>query len=1033
MAITKIGERPAHWIWGGVTALLMTLLAFGALRAYEEHEAAAEFQVTALEKLDRLQVNIQTALNELLDLGAYFDASGAIDRQTFTRLARPILEAKPYIQALGWEPRVSFAQRAAYTAQARRDGFPDFDFTESLKQGTMISAPARADYYPVYFIVPYHGNEKAQGFNLASDPARREALQHAIDSGEMSATARITFVQETRGQYGFLVFRPVYRGGVLPATLEQRRREVLGTASCIFKIGDIVEGEEGKGPSRIQYVVFDNDASAETRVLYPKVLDPVSARLIAGGDSLARHMLVAGRDWTLVALPRAGAYRPNREGSALVLALGLLVSFLWSINLRQRSLKHAVIERTVEERTRELNQERLRVQAILKTASDGIHILNADGLLIMANESFLNMLGYDDSVIGKLNVSEWDTTGALDSLRTQYGGLMATHEHRMFETQHRRRDGTLFDVEISASGIKIDGVGYLYAAARDITERKQAEQMLRISAIAFESQEGMVVTDVDSTILRINRAFTEITGYAEAEVVGRQMRLLQSGRHDSAFYAEMWKTLRVNGAWQGEIWNRRKSGEAYPEWLTITAVRNPAGAVTHYVGTLSDITRRKAAEDEVRQLAFFDPLTQLPNRRLLHDRLQQALLACSRTGASGALLFIDLDNFKTLNDTLGHDVGDKLLEQVALRLIACVRDNDTVARLGGDEFVVMLEGLSPNAGAAAAATEVVGRKILAAIAAPYQLDGHDCHSTASVGATLFDPQENAIDELLKRADLAMYEAKSGGRNTLRFFDPGLQAAVNAHATLEAALHDGLRDHAFILHYQAQVDDAGVIVGAEALLRWQHPSLGLLPPSQFIAQAEANGLIIPIGQWVLCQACECLLAWARQPALAHLTLAVNVSARQFHQADFADQVLEILEQSGADPRQLKLELTESVLLDDIEDAIAKMQVLRSKGVKFSLDDFGTGYSSLSYLQRLPLDQLKIDRSFVEGILSSANDDAIAKTIVALAQTLRLAVIAEGVETQAQRDFLALIGCRSYQGFLFSRPLPLSDFEQLVARG
>ncbi len=565
---------------------------------------------------------------------------------------------------------------------------------------------------------------------------------------------------------------------------------------------------------------------------------------------------------------------------------------------------------------------------------------------------------------------------------------------------------------------------------RDITQRTLAQQQMRIAAAAFEAQEGMFVTDASKTILRVNQAFTQITGYSAADAVGQTPKLLSSGRHDAAFYAAMTESIARSGCWQGEIWNRRKNGELYPQWLTITAVKNPAAEVSHYVSTLTDITSRKEAEDEIRNLAFFDPLTRLPNRRLLLDRLRQALVASERSGHEGALLFIDLDNFKTLNDTLGHDKGDLLLQQVAQRLSTCVREGDTVARLGGDEFVLMLEDLSALPQEAAPQAKAVGEKILTSLNRAYLLAGHVYHSTPSIGISLFNHHQSSVEELLKRADLAMYEAKAAGRNTLRFFDPEMQAVVTARATLEADLREALQQHQFDLHYQAQVDADGRLTGAEALLRWQHPQRGLVAPADFIPLAEESGLILPLGQWVLETACAQLASWAQQEASAHLTLSVNVSARQLQQPDFVLQVLAALDRCGANPHRLRLELTESLLLQNVEDCIGKMHLLKARGIHFALDDFGTGYSSLSYLKRLPLDQLKIDLSFVRDALTDPDDAIIAGAIVALARSLGLEVIAEGVETEAQRHFLAGRGCLAYQGYLFGAPLAPAEFAQLL---
>ena len=553
---------------------------------------------------------------------------------------------------------------------------------------------------------------------------------------------------------------------------------------------------------------------------------------------------------------------------------------------------------------------------------------------------------------------------------------------------------------------------------------------LRIAAITFESQQGVIVTDPETLILRANQSFIAMTGYGAEELVGETPRILQSGRQNKAFYAAMWDEIERTGAWQGEIWNRRKDGAIAPEWLTITAVKGESGEVTHYVGTYIDITARKAAEEEIRLLAFYDPLTGLPNRRLQRDRLQQAVVASGRSGQYGAVLFIDLDNFKILNDTLGHNLGDVLLQQVAGRLTKCVRQGDTVARLGGDEFVVMLEDLSGQAGDAAAYARQLGEKILATLNHPYDLSGQAWYSTPSIGITLFGVQAIAVDELMKQADLAMYQAKLAGRNTVRFFDQDMQRVVSARVELIESLRVALVEQQFVLHYQPQVDGTGRVIGAEALVRWEHPQRGRVSPADFIPAAEESGLIVPLGSWVLETACRQLAVWAAEPTLSSLVVAVNVSARQFGHPDFVAQVKTAIAGSGVNPQRLKLELTESLLVDNVEATIAKMTALKALGVSFALDDFGTGYSSLSYLKRLPLDQLKIDQSFVRDVLCDSNDAAIARTIVALGQSLGLSVIAEGVETEAQREFLAHHGCPLYQGYLFSRPVPAAEFVDRV---
>ena len=696
-----------------------------------------------------------------------------------------------------------------------------------------------------------------------------------------------------------------------------------------------------------------------------------------------------------------------------------------------------VTDITARKRTEQaLLSSETRLRAVLDGVHSGVITITEQGIIESFNQSAERLFGYDEAdVVGK-NVKMLMP----EPYRAAHDGYLEAYRRTGIRTvvggrrdvMGQRRDGSMFHIELGVTETLANDRRLFVGSISDITYRKEAEAELRIAATAFESQEGMVVTDPDGVILRVNRAFTESTGYAAEDVIGHTPRLLKSGRHDAAFYTAMWESLQRTGAWQGEIWDRRKNGEIYPKWLTISAVKRDDGVVTHYVATHQDITERKIAEERIRELAFFDQLTTLPNRTLLLDRLRQAMTASSRNGSYGALLFIDLDNFKTLNDTLGHDMGDLLLQQVAQRLVESVREGDTVARLGGDEFVVALSSLSMNIEEAATQTEAVGGKILTALNGVYQLNEIEYRSTASIGATLFRGHQASIDDLMKQADLAMYKSKARGRNALHFFDPDMETAVMERASLEAGLREALQQKQFVLHYQAQVIDGGRVTGAEVLVRWQHPLRGLVSPAEFISLAEETGLILPLGNWVLETACTQLARWSTRPAMSHLTVAVNVSAQQLHEADFVDQVLAIVRRTGANPNRLKLELTESLLVDSVEDVIEKMFALKAEGVGFSLDDFGTGYSSLSYLKRLPLDQLKIDQSFVRDILVDPNDAAIAKTIVALAQSLGLGVIAEGVETETQRAFLASSGCHAYQGYYFSRPLPVEGFEEFARR-
>lgn len=564
--------------------------------------------------------------------------------------------------------------------------------------------------------------------------------------------------------------------------------------------------------------------------------------------------------------------------------------------------------------------------------------------------------------------------------------------------------------------------------------RLTAEHELRIAAAAFDSQEGIMVTDVNNIILRVNKSFIELTGYSAEEVIGKPAGILKSGHQDNKFYTAMWGNINHDKYWQGEIWNKRKNGSIYPEWLRITAITDADGLVTNYVGTFTDISQRKADEERIKDLAYYDPLTKLPNRTLLFDRLNLALSASNRNKTHGALMFLDLDNFKTLNDTLGHDRGDQLLIEVGERLQKCVREVDTVARLGGDEFVVMLEFLDENEMDAAIQAYAVAEKIRSNLAEFYQLKSHahgpivEHYSTGSIGFVLFLGHETSSEELLKRADLAMYQAKQAGRNVIRAFVPEMQENLNFRASLESDLRNALERNEFCLYYQVQVDVSGHPVGAEALLRWHQTERGMISPAEFIPLAEESGLILPIGHWVLKQGCETLADWSKYPETRELKLAVNISSRQLNQADFVDEVRMILEETGINPALLKLEITESVILENVEDTITKMYAIKDLGVNFSMDDFGTGYSSLSYLQKLPLEQLKIDQSFVKNMSINKHNLAIVRTILSLGKNLDLNVIAEGVETEDQQGYLTSYGCMIFQGYLFGRPIPLEQFKQ-----
>ncbi|MEC5160357.1 EAL domain-containing protein [Janthinobacterium sp. CG_S6] len=999
-------------------------------RQTARNELRAQFDFALRESVSRVEQRMAGYEKMLLGVRGLFGASGALDRDNFHQYVGALgLDANfAGVMSIGAHAWLTDGRAAAAAALPATPRFGPAGGAATPPGGAAQSAP---------IVLREPGADAGVervllDFDAWAEPVRREAMARARDSGKAALSGKLRLAVDAAGvaPAGFAMYLPIYAPGQPVANVAERRASLVGWVYAAFRMRDMMATLYGEQPPGLALAVYDGIGQADGSRMYPPgelAVAPPSATLAAN-----EYLVVGGHTWmlSLSALDDFHA-RFDRSAAALIAGAGaglslLLALLAWLVATgRSRALRLAAAM-TVELRA---SEEKFR--AIADCTVNWEVWWGLDGRPRWINPSVRDYTGYTvdecmamDDFVGTLVYPDDAERVAPEFLKGRRGERGHDLEFRCV-----RKDGSLFWLSVSWVPIS-DAKGALTGfrtSGRDITERKLAESELRIAAAAFDSREGMMITDANSVILRVNWAFTETTGYSDAEVVGRTPRLLQSDRHDAAFYRDMWAAIGRNGGWQGEIWGRRKNGETYPKWLTISAVRGADGAVTNYISTHHDITERKKAEKKIEELAFFDALTQLPNRTLLLDRLKQSMTAGSRNAHHGAVLFIDLDHFKTLNDTLGHDQGDLLLQQVARRLEGCLRGGDTVARLGGDEFVVVLESLGPNAAEAAGQTEALGEKILAALNKPYQLGAVEHRSTASVGATLFHGHDTSIDELLKQADLAMYQSKETGRNALRFFDPGMQTVVMERAALEAGLREAIRANQFVLHYQAQVVGDGRVTGAEALVRWQHPQRGMVAPAAFIGLAEDTGLILPLGLWVLRSACAQLAAWAAQPLMAHLTLAVNVSARQFREPDFVATVLAALAESGANPIRLKLELTESLLVDNVQDVIEKMHALKAKGVGFALDDFGTGYSSFSYLRRLPLDQLKIDQSFVRDVLVDPNDAAIARTIVALAQSLGLGVIAEGVETQTQRDFLAGSGCHAYQGYYFSRPLPLAAFE------
>ena len=690
------------------------------------------------------------------------------------------------------------------------------------------------------------------------------------------------------------------------------------------------------------------------------------------------------------------------------------------------------LEERVKQRTAELERAQRetetllrRNQALMLTSMDGVHVLDMQGNLRAANDAFCRMLGCSQQEVAVLNVADWDVQWTAEELLAQLGGLIG--RSAMFETVWRRKDGTLVNVEVSASGVELDGQRLVYASSRDITERKQAEMALRRHKLVIDTAiDGFWMTDMAGKLLEANAAYAKMSGYSVEELVGMHISQLEAlEQSPEEVHAHIAKVI-AQGYDRFETRHRRKDGHGVDIEISTTYTSESQQLFVF----CRDITERKKAEQEIHSLAFYDALTRLPNRRLFLDRFGTALIASERRNDFGAVLFIDLDRFKLLNDTLGHEYGDLMLIEVAARIKSCVREMDTVARLGGDEFVVLIEGVSDDQNEASYKVGLVAEKIRESLAHPYQLNGHEHQSSPSIGASLFRGNEESVDELLQHADMAMYQAKESGRNAVRFFDPVMQNNVAARAALVTDLRCAIERQQLHLHYQLQVDNDNRPVGAEALLRWIHPQRGIVMPEQFLPIAEESTLILDIGGWVLETACRQLALWGGNEKTRDLVLTVNVSAKQFVMPDFVEKVAGALQAHRINPARLKLELTESVVLCDLPCTIEKMHALKALGVCLSLDDFGTRYASLSNLKQLPLDQLKLGRSFVQDVASDGNVALLVQSIIDMSSRCHITVIAEGVENQAQLTSLKDRDCVAYQGFLFSKAVPVEEFEKLL---
>jgi len=722
-------------------------------------------------------------------------------------------------------------------------------------------------------------------------------------------------------------------------------------------------------------------------------------------------------------------------GSLVILAAASL--WIWFLRrlVNKRTVEIQLKNQQLEIAHRDLLFEKTQLRTIVESSPDAMSLKDKDGVYIFCNSGTQRLLGMpQEKIIGHTaddltSDKEYAAFVSRTDQEILQSGIPTRYEQKIVTAAGESRDFDVVKVPIRSSG---DEIVSILTVLRDITEIQRAEQELRIASVAFESHDGMIITDALGVIERVNSAFSQITGYEASEVIGKKLTFLKSGLHEHGFFQAMWDSLHATGYWASEVINRHKNGSLFTARLSISSVPDAQGKTIHYIGNLQDITEEKQVRALAEHLKLFDQLTDLPNRALFEEHMRHALKSSEELNEYGAVIMLDLDFFQKINDSLGHAVGDLMLNKIAQRIRSTLENSDMLCRFSGDAFVVLSVNLGADQHHAITRALNAAEAIRLAIAKPMTLQEHHIICSGSIGISLFLGDQTQPEVLLRQAELAMYKSKRNGRNTIRFFEESMQAELDHVNWLERELREAIQKNQLALYYQVQVDAQKQPLGAEALIRWIHPERGIVSPADFIPLAEETGLIEPIGRWVIATACQQLAEWSQSSDLNHLTLAVNISPRQFKSEHFVEDILEQLIISGATPSMLKLEVTESLAIDDFESSIVKLETLRAKGLRISLDDFGTGNSSLNYLTKLPLTQLKIDKSFVDEIPTNHRDVMVAQTIIAMGHGLELNVIAEGVETQAQYDLLVAQGCNAFQGYLFGKPQTLNEFEDSIRK-
>ncbi len=1053
--------RMPYWV-AGACVLAVGVLVSVVLSTEQARQLAVVEQQRFDQHASEFRLVLRNRLANYTELVAglrgLFVANPQLTRSQFNRVAAQLdpLSRNAGVVNLSFTRWVHGNGRAAFEAAQLQD--PALA-AANVAAFSVYPESTRSEFFVADYVWPLKENEQILGLDIGSQPVNLAAMERARSNRDIVASAPFMLVQKSLHQPGVVIRAPVFAGATPSATPLSADDLFLGAVAVTVNVFDLVRNIEVEGNVEGLRVHLKDIGAPDAPHRPPgaslvKLYESDGAQAVSALAPASFNISVHDRYWQLDIFPAARFLSEQEQGlptqtAQLGACLSLLLAAVVMLLARQRRL--ALAQAQQADLARASSEERFR--ALFNQAAVGVALVEmATGTVTEANPRFAAIVKRAPaSLRGRslkgLFQAGFDAQRASDQLKELAGMRQGefTQEVPLKMTllldpaapahaadAQRWVSSTISTMQIEGDAAPSQAIVVLH----DITARRALEGSLRhnearLRALLQRMPVGVMLMNTSGTTALCNQRFTDLTGYTERDVATADIwweKAYPDAAYRERLVAQWTESIRLAISYGTTVEAAEYSvacadGRERP--LEVAGVLVGEQVLITFV----DLAQRKAAEQEIRTLAYYDLLTDLPNRRLLVDRLQEAVAHC-RAPSHCAVMLLDVDNFKALNDTRGHERGDALLKLVGKRIAACVRTEDTVARLGGDEFALLLEAVGHSKESAHAHCEQIVEKIMKAVREPYLIEGEAHHNTLSIGIALFTSDDESADDLLQRVDLAMYQAKAAGRDTSCFYHSSMHAQASERAALEEDIRYGLAANQFDLYYQPQVDH-GRIVAAEALLRWNHPQRGFVSPEQFIPLAEESGLILPLGQWVLEEACRTLARWADDPVLAELSVAVNVSPRQFRQAGFVPQVLATLASTGAAARRLKLEITEGLLLHDVDESAARMTELQGYGVGFSLDDFGTGYSSLSYLKRLPLDQIKIDQSFVRDLLTDPNDASIVRTIVALGASLGLQVLAEGVETDAQRQFLARHHCHAWQGYLLTKPVPAAEFEALVA--